>query len=50
MPHSGLYHWPGDSLDEVGGEEAWLNEMEGVSEVPWESLIVWIAHRSSVDA
>jgi hypothetical protein len=45
MPHSGLYHWPGDSLCEVEVEEAWLNEMEGVSEVPWESLIVWIAHR-----
>lgn len=42
MPHSGLYHWPGDSLGEVEGEEAWLDEMEGVSEVPWESLNVRI--------
>jgi hypothetical protein len=45
MPHSGLYHWPGDSLGEVEGEEAWLYEMEGVSEVAWESLSVQIAHR-----
>jgi hypothetical protein len=52
MPHSGLYHWPGDSLGEVEVEGAWLNEMGGVSEVPWESwsrdtyeLIVQIAHR-----
>jgi len=37
MPHSGLYHWPGDSLGEGEGEEAWVNEMDGVSEVPWES-------------
>lgn len=22
MPHSGIYHWPGDSLGEVEGEEA----------------------------
>ena len=51
MPHSWLYHWLGDSLGEVEGEEAWLNEMEGVSEVPWETwcrdmrLIVQIAPR-----
>lgn len=47
MPHSGLYHWPGDSLDEGEdeGEEAWFNGMEGVLEVPWESIIVWTAHR-----
>lgn len=37
MLHSRPYHWPGDSLGGVEGEEAWLNEMEGVSEVPWES-------------
>ena len=45
MPHSVLYHWPGDSLGEVEGEEAWLYEMEGVSEVAWESPNVRIAHR-----
>lgn len=37
MLNSVLYHWPGDSLGGVEAEEAWLNEMEGVSEVPWES-------------
>lgn len=37
MPCSGIYHWHGDSLGGVEGEEAWLDEMEGVSEVPWES-------------
>lgn len=29
MPHLGLYHWPGDSLDEVEGEGAWLNRWRG---------------------
>ena len=50
MPHSGLYHWPGDSLGEVEGEEAWLYEMKGVSEAAWESLQCPDRSSVSVDA
>jgi hypothetical protein len=38
MSHSGLYHWPGDSLGEVEGEEAWL--------MRWRAFLKYRGNRS----